>query len=206
MLESAFFQDLAVQMVAAGGVAVLFSRLGWPKVLGYICAGILMNGYTWGGCLLKDVGSVKIIGQLGVVFLMFGMGLSFSAKDMKKIKSVALPAAIVDTLVMIWLGYTVGTKVFGWAKVPSVFLGVAICDSATTMLAKVFDELGWGRRMFTKYVRKIIPERHRIDLKSDGDEKDGREHRLERVDQRLQLAADVAGRRDQADQKGAERQ
>ena len=152
MLESAFFQDLAMQMFVAGVAAVLFTRLGWPKVLGYILAGILMNGYTWGGCFLKDVGSVKIIGQLGVVFLMFGMGLSFSAKDMKKIKSVALPAAIVDTLVMIWLGYTVGTKVFGWERGPSVFLGVAICDSATTMLAKVFDELGWGRRMFTKYV------------------------------------------------------
>ena len=152
MLESAFFQDLAMQMFVAGAAAVLFARLGWPKVLGYICAGILMNGYTWGGCFLKDVGSVKIIGQLGVVFLMFGMGLSFSAKDMRKIKSVALPAAILDTLVMIWLGYTVGTKVFGWARVPSVFLGVAICDSATTMLAKVFDELGWSRRMFTKYV------------------------------------------------------
>ena len=152
MLESAFFQDLAMQMFVAGAAAVLFSRFGWPKVIGYILAGILMNGYTWGGCFLKDVGSVKIIGQLGVVFLMFGMGLSFSAKDMKKIKSVALPAAVVDTLVMIWLGYTVGTKFFGWDKVPSVFLGVAICDSATTMLAKVFDELGWGRRMFTKYV------------------------------------------------------
>ena len=152
MLESAFFQDLAMQMFVAGAAAILFSRLGWPKVLGYILAGILMNGYTWGGCFLKDEGSVKIIGQLGVVFLMFGMGLSFSAKDMKKIRSVALPAALLDTVVMIWLGYMVGTAVFGWGKVPSVFLGVAICDSATTMLAKVFDELGWGRRMFTKYV------------------------------------------------------
>ena len=152
MLEGAFFQDLAIQMVAAGAVAMLFTRLGWPKVIGYICAGILMNPYTWGGSFLRDIGSVKIIGQLGVVFLMFGMGLSFSAKDMKRIRAVALPVAILDTLVMIWLGYTIGSKVFGWGKVPSAFLGVAICDSATTMLAKVFDELGWGRRMFTKYV------------------------------------------------------
>lgn len=152
MLESAFFQDLAMQMAVAGFVAVVFARLGWPKVLGYILAGILMSEYTWGGCFLKDVGSVRIIGQLGVVFLMFGMGLSFSAKDMSKIKSVALPMAIFDTVVMIWLGYTVGTKVFGWTAVESVFLGVAICDSATTLLAKVIDEMGWGRRPFTKYV------------------------------------------------------
>ena len=152
MTESLFFQDLAMLMSVAGIVAVVFSRLGWPKVLGYILAGVLMNEYTWGGSFLADVSTTKTLGQLGVVFLMFGMGLSFSAKDMKKIRSVALPTAIFDTVVMIWLGYTVGTKVFGWSAVQSVFLGVAICDSATTLLAKVIDEMGWSRRTFSKYV------------------------------------------------------
>ena len=152
MLESAFFQDLAMLMSVAGFAAVIFTRLGWPKVLGYILAGILMSEYTWGGLFLRDVGSTKIIGQLGVVFLMFGMGLSFSARDMRKIRSVALPAAVLDTVVMIWLGYTVGTRVFGWSEVQSAFLGVAICDSATTLLAKVIGELGWERRQFSKYV------------------------------------------------------
>lgn len=152
MSETAFFQDLAMLMSVAGIVAVVFARFGWPKVLGYILAGIVMSRYTWGGSFLADEGSAKTIGQLGVVFLMFSMGLSFSTRDMAKIKSVALPAAIVDTLVMIWLGYTVGTKFFGWSAVPSMFLGVAICDSATTLLAKVIDEMGWGRRPFTKCV------------------------------------------------------
>ena len=152
MLESAFFQDLAMLMAVAGLAAAVFSRLGWPKVMGYILAGIVMSEHTWGGCFLKDVGSTKVIGQLGVVFLMFGMGLSFSAKDMRKIRAVALPTAVLDTLVMIWLGYTVGTKFFGWSAAASVFLGVAICDSATTLLAKVIDEMDWGRRPFAKYV------------------------------------------------------
>ena len=151
MLEGAFFQDLAILMSVAGLSAAVFSRLGWPKVIGYILAGVFMNEYTWGGSFLRDPGSVKTIGQLGVVFLMFGMGLSFSARDMKKIRSVALPTAAVDVVVMTLLGYAVGTKAFGWGPVPSVFLGVAICDSATTMLAKVIDEMGWGRRAFTKY-------------------------------------------------------
>ena len=152
MLENAFFQDLAVLMSIAGLVAVVFARLGWPKVIGYILAGILMSEYTWGGEFLMDSGSTKIVGQLGIVFLMFGMGLSFSTKDISKIRSVVLPAAILDTLVMIWLGYTVGTRIFGWGAVASVFLGVAMCDSATTLLAKIVDELGWGRRPFAKYV------------------------------------------------------
>ena len=155
MTEGAFFQDLAILMAVAGVVAAVFSRLGWPKVLGYILAGILLNEHTWGGLFLKDVGSTRTIGQLGVVFLMFGMGLSFSPKDMRRARAVALPAAIVDTLVMTWLGYTVGTRFFGWSAVPSLFLGVAVCDSATTLLAKVFDELGWSRRPFVTNVLSI---------------------------------------------------
>lgn len=152
MSEGAFFQDLAVMMTAAGLAAAVFSRLGWPKVLGYLLAGLVLSENTWGGSFLIDAASTQVAGQLGVVFLMFGMGLSFSPREMKKIRTVACPAALVDTLVMIWLGYTLGTRFFGWGAVPSFFLGVAICDSATTLLAKVIGEMGWGKRPFAKYV------------------------------------------------------
>ena len=152
MTESAFFQDLAVLMAAAGIVSVVFTRFGWPKAIGYILAGVLMSPYTWGGSFLADTSSTNTIGQLGVVFLMLGMGLTFSAKDMKKIRGVAIPCAILDAGVMIWLGYLVGTTCFGWGDVPSLFLGVAICDSATTLLAKVIGEMGWSNRPFSKYV------------------------------------------------------
>ena len=152
MSEGAFFRDLALLMSVAGLSAALFSRLGWPKVIGYILAGALMSEHTLGVSLFRDPQSISTVGQLGVVFLMFSMGLSFSAKEMKKIKAVALPAAVLDTVVMIWLGHTVGTRVFGWSPVESAFLGVAMCDSATTLLAKVIDEMGWGNRPFAKYV------------------------------------------------------
>ena len=152
MNEGEFFQDLAVLMTAAGLASVVCSRFGIPKVLGYLGAGLLMSGYTWGGDFLFNSSSVMTIGQLGIVFLMFSMGLSFSPREMKRIRSVALPAAIVDTVVMIWLGYTIGTQIFHWSAVQSVFLGVAICDSATTLLAKVIDEMGWTNRPFTRYV------------------------------------------------------
>ena len=152
MSEGAFFQDIALIMAVAGLVSALFSRLKWPKVLGYIGAGVLLSEHTWGMRLLADAGSISTLAQLGIVFLMFSMGLSFSPKDMKRVRGVALPSAIIDTIVMVWLGYTVGTRVFGWSTVQSVFLGVAICDSATTLLAKVIDEAGWGTRPFAKYV------------------------------------------------------
>ena len=152
MSENAFFQDLAMLMAAAGVVAAAFARLRWPKVIGYILAGVVMSEHTWGGSFLAHPSSAGTIGQLGIVFLMFGMGLSFSPREMRRIRSVAVPAALVDTAVMIWLGYTVGTRVFDWSPAQSFFFGVAICDSATTLLAKVIDEAGWGDRPFAKYV------------------------------------------------------
>jgi CPA2 family monovalent cation:H+ antiporter-2 len=152
MSESALIQDLAMMMAVAGLVSVLFAKLNWPKAIGYILAGILMSRHTWGGSFLVDENSVQTIGQLGIVFLMFTLGLGFSTSDMKKIKNVTFPTAIFDTVVMTYLGYTVGTKVLGWGPVESLFLGAAICDSSTTLLAKVIDEMKWSSRRFAKYV------------------------------------------------------
>lgn len=152
MGEGPFFQSLATIMVVAGLIAVLFSRLKWPKAIGYILAGVLLNGHTWGGAFLADESSVQTIGQLGVVFLMFTMGLEFSVSSMKRIGHVAMPTALLDTVVMVWLGFTIGRSVFGWDTVPSLFLGAAICDSATTLLAKVIGEMKWNNRPFVKYV------------------------------------------------------
>ena len=80
MSEASFFQDIAMLLFVAGGVAILFSRLGWPKAIGYILAGIILNEYTWGGSFLIAPAGIQVSGQLGVVFLMFSMGLSFSAR------------------------------------------------------------------------------------------------------------------------------
>ena len=152
MTESALFQDLAVLMAVAGLVAVVFHRLRWPKVIGYLLAGILMGRYSWGGSFLVDETSIQTIGQLGIVFLMLTLGLEFSAGALKKVKGVSGPMAFVDTVVMIWIGYTVGRRIFGWSSVQSLFLGAAICDSATTLLAKTIDEMKWTGRPFVKYV------------------------------------------------------
>jgi len=151
MSEDSFIQNVAVLTVLAGIVAVVFSRFKWPKVLGYIGVGVLMNEYTWGGSFLTDDSALQVIGQLGIIYLMLMMGLGFSTSQVKRMKAVAIPVSLIDTIVMTWLGYTVGTKCFGWGTVPSLFLGVAICDSATTMLAKVIDELKWGGKPFVRY-------------------------------------------------------
>ena len=147
-----FFQDLAMLMAVAGLISIVFEKLKWPKVIGYLFAGILMSRHTWGGSFIADEGSIQTIGQLGIVFLMLTLGLEFSAGALKKVKGVSGPMAVVDTIVMIWLGYTVGRRIFEWSSVQSLFLGAAICDSATTLLAKTIDEMKWSRRPFVRYV------------------------------------------------------
>ncbi len=152
MDTNSFFQDLAVILVAVGIVSAVFSRFGWPKVIGYILAGTILGKYTLGGSLVINQSSVDVLGQVGVVFLMFTLGLEFSVRKLKKVGHVIFPTALLDMGVMIWAGHFVGTKIFGWGSVQSLFLGAAISDSATTLLAKTIHEMGWGSRRFTKYI------------------------------------------------------
>ncbi len=152
MSESAFFQDLAVLMTVAGVVTIVFTRLKWPKVIGYLLAGILMSRHTMGGSMLVNEQSIYTIGQLGIVFLMFTLGLEFSASEMRRVRRVAFPTALVDVIMMMWLGYTVAHDFLGWGSVPALFLGAAVCDSATTLLAKTIDEMNWSQRPFVRYI------------------------------------------------------
>lgn len=148
----AFFQDMSVILVAAGLVAALFMRFGWPKVIGYILVGAFLGQYTFGGSFVHDPETVNVLGQIGVIFLMFSLGLEFNIRKLKRVGHVIFPTAAFDMAVMIWAGYIVGTKFLGWDTIPSLFLGAAISDSATTLLAKTINEMGWGARRFTKYI------------------------------------------------------
>ena len=152
MDTNSFFQDLAVVLAVVGLVAAVFTRLGWPKVIGYILAGTVIGKHTFGGSFVIDQSSIEVFGQIGVVFLMFAMGLEFSVRKLKKVGHVIFPTAVLDMAVMMWAGHFVGTKLLGWGSVQSLFLGAAISDSATTLLAKTIAEMGWGGRRFTKYI------------------------------------------------------
>ncbi len=152
MDTNAFFQDLAVVLVAVGAVSALFTWLGWPKVIGYILAGVIIGKNTLGGSFVINQSSIEVLGQIGVVFLMFTMGLEFSVRKLKKVGHVIFPTALLDMAVMTWAGHFVGTKILGWGAVQSLFLGAAISNSATTSLAKTIHEMRWGTRRFTKYI------------------------------------------------------
>lgn len=145
-------QDLSVILIIVGCVSALFTRLGWPKVIGYIVAGTLIGRYTFGGSFIVCEDTIEVLGQLGVIFLMFSLGLEFNVGKLKKVGRVAAPTALLDMAVMVWLGHFVGVRIFGWGPVESLFLGAAISDSATTLLAKTINDMGWGMRRFTRYI------------------------------------------------------
>ena len=152
-----FMQNMAVILVAVGLVSVVFSRFGWPRAIGYILAGVLLGKYTFGGGLITQnaEATVEVLGQMGVMFLMFTLGLELNLQKLKKVGGVAAPVALLDAAVMMWLGHFVGTRYLGMSSVGGLFLGAAICDSATTVLAKTFSDLGWTQRKFYDYVMGI---------------------------------------------------
>ncbi|MBR0459247.1 MAG: cation:proton antiporter [Victivallales bacterium] len=145
-------QDLAAVMLAAGLVAALFHYLGWPKVIGYIAAGVLMGLPQVKPFLIANESSVNTLANLGVIFLMFTLGLELNIRQLKKLGNVAFPAATLDVLLMLLAGYALGRHVFHWGMVPSIFLGAVVCDSSTTLLAKSLEEMGCSRERFANVI------------------------------------------------------
>ncbi|MDP7013876.1 MAG: cation:proton antiporter, partial [Verrucomicrobiota bacterium] len=120
MHEVSFLQDLAVVMIAAGIVTVLFQRLKQPVVLGYIVAGILIGPHLLE--LIKGQDAIKSLAELGMVFLMFSLGLEFNLRNLRRVAATALVAAPLAILLMVFAGYQVG-QLMGWTPVSSLFLG-----------------------------------------------------------------------------------
>ena len=151
----ALLQDLAVVMIVAGLVTVLFHQLKQPVVLGYIIAGVIIGPYTPPFQLIHDQETISILAELGVVFLMFSLGLEFRLRKLKKVGVTALIAASLEILIMFWVGYEVG-QLFGWNKMNSLFLGAMLSISSTTIIVKALGELGKSREHFAQLIFGIL--------------------------------------------------
>lgn len=145
-------QDMAAVMLAAGLVAALFHYLGWPKVIGYIAAGTLMGLPQVKPFLITNEGSVNVLANLGVIFLMFTLGLELNIRRLRKIGGIIFPTAACDLGLMLLAGYALGRHVFHWDMLPSLFLGAVVCDSSTTLLAKSLDEIGCSKENFATVI------------------------------------------------------
>ncbi|MCB5183980.1 cation:proton antiporter [Methylobacillus gramineus] len=151
----AFIQDLAVIMLVAGMVTILFHRMKQPVVLGYILAGLIIGPHTPPFPLIHDNHTIEILAELGIVFLMFSLGLEFSLRKLRAVGATAVVAALVEIVVMVWLGYEIGSY-FGWKAMDSIFLGAMIAISSTTIIVKALDELNMKHERFAQLIFGVL--------------------------------------------------
>ncbi|MFO1522069.1 MAG: cation:proton antiporter [Kiritimatiellia bacterium] len=128
-----FLQDLAVVMMVAGLVALLFRRLRQPVILGYIVAGLIVGPHMPPFLLVQNVSTIETLAQLGVVFLMFSLGLEFSFRKLRMVGLPAMITSVFEILVMMLLGHQ-GAGLLGWSPAERVFLGCILAVSSTAMI------------------------------------------------------------------------
>ena len=147
--------DLALILICAGIVTLIFKRLRQPLVLGYIVAGFLAGAHSPLTPSVEDVSSVQTWADIGVIFLMFTLGLEFSFKKILKMGSGPVVAACTVIFCMISLGNGVG-HLFGWSATDSLFLGGMLAMSSTTIIYKAFDDLGLRQQKFAGEVLSVL--------------------------------------------------
>lgn len=143
--------DLGLILMTAGIAVLLFKKLKQPLVLGYLIAGFLAGNHFDFFPSVKDIKSVEVWAQIGVIFLLFSLGLEFSFKKLMKVGGTASITAITQIITMIFIGFLVG-QWMDWSKMDSLFLGVILSISSTTIILKTFDELGVKTQKFAGIV------------------------------------------------------
>ncbi len=155
MQIATFLQDLAFIMIVAGVVTVIFHQLKQPVVLGYILSGVILGKHTPPFSLIHDENTIKTLAELGVIFLMFSLGLEFSIRKLLRVGTAALITALAEIILMILVGYEIG-QFFGWKPIDSLFLGAMLAVSSTTIIIKALNELGMKHESFAQLIFGIL--------------------------------------------------
>ena len=148
-------QDLAVILIVAGIVTLLFKKLKQPLVLGYIVAGFLVSPQMSLLPVAIDKENIQSWADIGVMFLLFSLGLDFSFKKIIKMGSAPVIAALTIVFSMMLMGICVG-KMFGWSQTNCIFLGGMLAMSSTTIIYKAFDDLGLRQQKFAGIVMSVL--------------------------------------------------
>jgi CPA2 family monovalent cation:H+ antiporter-2 len=148
-----FLRNLALVLGTAAAATILFRRLRQPVVFGYIVAGMIVGPHV-PIPLMADEGMVRILSELGVILLMFALGLEFSLRKLLAIGPTSAVIAVLETSAMMAIGYLVG-RLFGWAVIESVYAGAIIAISSTTIIVKAFAEQRIRER-FTQIVFGVL--------------------------------------------------
>jgi CPA2 family monovalent cation:H+ antiporter-2 len=155
MTELTFLLDLALVMAISAATTVLFHLLRQPVVLGYIVAGVIIGPHTPPFSFVTDLHSIHTLAELGILLLLFSLGLEFDLRKLRRVGGVAFLAAILEILLMIWLGYSVG-RLLGWGEMDSLFLGAILSISSTTIIVQALMETGQLREQFAQIILGIL--------------------------------------------------
>ena len=147
--------DLALILMVAGVVTLIFKRLKQPLVLGYIVAGFLVSPNMTYTPSAVDMANVHLWADIGVMFLLFSLGLDFSFKKIIKMGASPVISAITIIFCMMMLGIVVG-HLFSWGKMDCIFLGGMLAMSSTTIIYKAFDDLGLRQQQFAGMVMSVL--------------------------------------------------
>ena len=151
----ALISVLALIMICAGVITVIFKNLKQPIVLGYILAGMIVGPHIILTPTAVDKENIQIWADIGVIFLLFSLGLEFSFKKIVNVGKSAIITALTNILFMLIIGYNVGLQL-GWSTTESLFLGGMISMSSTTIIIKAFDELNLKSEKFTDLVFGVL--------------------------------------------------
>ena len=147
--------DLALILISAGLVTLIFKRLGQPLVLGYIVAGFMAGPHMPYTPSVTDTSSIQSWADIGVIFLMFTLGLDFSFKKILKMGPKPIFAACMIVFCMMSVGNVAGF-LFGWNSMDRLFLGGMLAMSSTTIIYKAFDDLGLRSQKFSSEVLSVL--------------------------------------------------
>ena len=151
----AIFSDLSVILVAAGVITVVFKWLKQPLVLGYILAGFFIGPYFPWFPAITDTENIHVWSDIGIVFLMFGLGLEFSIKKLKKVGATGAITAFTELAIMFLIGTSVG-KLLGFGSMECTFLGCMLSISSTSIIIKSFDDMKLKQQKFTSTVTAVL--------------------------------------------------
>lgn len=155
MHNAAFLQDLAVVMIVSALVTVTFHACRQPVVLGYILAGVLIGPHVLPVPLIGDQENIRTLSELGLVFLLFALGLEFNFRKIRQIGVTAFIVAPLETGLLYFAGFQIG-QAFGWSTMDSVYLGGIMMISSTTIITKTLADLNKGREKFAEVIFGIL--------------------------------------------------
>lgn len=148
-------EDLALILIAGAVTTLLFRKIKQPLVLGYIIAGLLIGPHISITPSVVDSANVKTLAEMGVIFLLFSLGLEFSFKKLMRVGGSSSITAFVEIAVITVLGYYAG-KWMGWSTMDSLFLGGMLASSSTTIIIRAFEEMGIKTKQYVSVVFGVL--------------------------------------------------